>query len=278
MTTLRLDRIELKNFRCFSQCEIDFHPDLNVLVAENANGKTALLDAVSLALSVYVNAIYPDERLKKIERSDVRLVPDGASRMQPVLLCRYDATGIVSDQVVKWTSTVNTYSAKLRPSTRDLKAVQFSAQTLRDDAVVLPLVAFYGTSRLWSEHRLTEGRRTSQAVRQRCCTRAAICLRSRYLTEDNGITPCRKNLPEVQRPEFRPSTAGSRSTSARIQSVRITASRPISALGAVHSATAMLSSVLVGTTPCSNVAPAASIHRSRATRASLRSTSVSAPT
>lgn len=161
MTSLRMDRLVLTNFRCFSHCEIDFHPHLNVLVAENANGKTALLDAVSLALSAYVNAVYPVERIKKIERSDVRLVPDGKSGMQPVLPCRFDATGIVSDQAVEWASAVNTDSAKVRPTTRDLKPIQLSAQTLRDDAAVLPLVAFYGTSRLWSEHRLTEGRRTS---------------------------------------------------------------------------------------------------------------------
>jgi predicted ATP-binding protein involved in virulence len=66
-----------------------------------------------------------------------------------------------ASQPVKWGSTVSSYAAKVRPSTRDLKPAQIAAQTPRDENDTLPLVAFYGTGRLWAEHRLTEGRRTS---------------------------------------------------------------------------------------------------------------------
>ena len=45
MTALRLDKLSLTNFRCFAHCEVAFHPNLAVLVAENGSGKTAVLDA-----------------------------------------------------------------------------------------------------------------------------------------------------------------------------------------------------------------------------------------
>ena len=118
----------------------------------------------------------------------------------------------------------------------------------------------------------------AQAVRQRCCTRTGIGLRSRYLTEESGISPCRRNLSKIRCIGSRPSTAGSRSTSARIPSVRTMAPRLPRLLGAARSATAMSSSVLDGSTPCSSATPAASIRLSRATRASLRSARVWAPT
>lgn len=161
MSSLRLDNLVLTNFRCFAHCDISLHPRLTVLVAENGNGKTAVLDAASLALSAYVNALHPAEKLRKIERTDVRLAPADARGMEPCLPTGFAAAGIVADQALRWASTVSAYGAKVRPSTRELKELQHTAQVLRNDNALLPLVAFYGTGRLWSEHRLTEGRRTS---------------------------------------------------------------------------------------------------------------------
>ncbi|NEJ60790.1 AAA family ATPase [Rhizobium leguminosarum] len=161
MTSLRLNSLSLQNFRCFDSCEIEFHPTLTVLVAENGKGKTALLDAASLALSAFVNALTPDERLRKIERSDVRLVPIPADGMQPQLPCSFAAAGIVAGKDIRWSSQMAGYGVKARPSASGLKTLQQVAPELRVENSVLPLVAFYGTGRLWAEHRLTEGRRTS---------------------------------------------------------------------------------------------------------------------
>ena len=51
---MRLDAIELKNFRCFEQLKITLHPELTVLIAENGMGKTTILDAARIALWPYV--------------------------------------------------------------------------------------------------------------------------------------------------------------------------------------------------------------------------------
>lgn len=161
MTSLQLDNLALRNFRCFTSCDIAFHPRLTVLVAENGNGKTALMDATSLAVSAYVNAIFPAEPLKKIERKDVRLALDETNVMQPSVPTHIVANGIVADEPVHWGTAVQTYGPKIRPSTRDFKALRLATERLRHDDALLPLVAFYGTGRLWSEQRLAGGRRTS---------------------------------------------------------------------------------------------------------------------
>lgn len=161
MTALRLDELSLTNYRCFSRCEVEFHPELSVLVAENGSGKTAVLDAAASALSVFVNALYSAEPIKKLLRTDVRLVPDQPNGMIPSLPTEYDAKGTVADERVGWKSAVMTYGDKVRPSTRDFSDIRDFAQRFKSEAKVLPLVAYYGTGRLWSEHRLTESRRTS---------------------------------------------------------------------------------------------------------------------
>jgi predicted ATP-binding protein involved in virulence len=161
MTALRLDKLSLTNFRSFSKCEIALHPGLTVLVAENGSGKTAVLDAAGVALSVFVNALYPPEKVRRIERGDVRLIPGQERRMSPCLPTEYEAQGTVQSKVVKWKSTVRTYGEKVRPSTQHLVLLKAAAQPFLSDTSILPLVAFYGTGRLWSEQRQTEYRRSS---------------------------------------------------------------------------------------------------------------------
>lgn len=161
MTALRLDKLSLTNFRCFSHCEVEFHPGLTVLVAENGSGKTAVLDAAGAALSVFVHAIYPPENVRRIERSDVRLIPGQGRRMSPCLPTEYEAQATVQDIETRWKSAVRTYRDKVRPSTRHFDPLKAAAQPFLSDTAVLPLIAFYGTGRLWSEQRQTEYRRSS---------------------------------------------------------------------------------------------------------------------
>lgn len=204
MTELRLDKLALKNFRCFTEATVSFHPSLTVFVAENGNGKTALLDAASLALSAYINAIYPPERLKKIERSDVRVAPSNDGKMPPCLPTAFAAEGLLAGHHVEWASEVRNYGDKVRPSTRQLRELQTAAQALRTNATVLPLVAFYGTGRLWSEPRLTEGRRTSITDVNERLTGYADCLTSS--SSFKGVaTWYRHRVQETASPAFRES-------------------------------------------------------------------------
>lgn len=178
MTDLRLDKLTLTNFRCFLRCEVDFHPMLTVLVAENGSGKTAVLDAAASALSLFVNSLYPPERVKRIERSDVRLVPGQDHAMEPCLPTEYAASGVIRNLAVTWTSEIKAYGNKARPSIRNLRPLRDASQYFLSDEATLPLVAYYGTGRLWSEHRLTEHRRSSVTNVEERVTGYADCLTS----------------------------------------------------------------------------------------------------
>lgn len=47
---MKIEQVSLKNFRCFEQLDVTFHPQLTVLIAPNGAGKTTILDAVRIAL------------------------------------------------------------------------------------------------------------------------------------------------------------------------------------------------------------------------------------
>ncbi len=52
---MNIDRINLKNYRCFDAFELDFHRQLTVIVALNGQGKTTVLDAIKVALWPFVS-------------------------------------------------------------------------------------------------------------------------------------------------------------------------------------------------------------------------------
>ena len=48
-----MNYIELDNYRCFTKLRMDFGERINLLVGDNASGKTSLLLAVRSALSAF---------------------------------------------------------------------------------------------------------------------------------------------------------------------------------------------------------------------------------
>ena len=51
---MKIEQVRLKNFRCFEQLDVTFHPQLTVLTAPNGACKSTLLDAVRIALLTFV--------------------------------------------------------------------------------------------------------------------------------------------------------------------------------------------------------------------------------
>ena len=48
---MKVDRIEITNYKGFESCDVDFHTKMNVFIGSNASGKTTLLNAILKGLS-----------------------------------------------------------------------------------------------------------------------------------------------------------------------------------------------------------------------------------
>src|SRR5258708_27046261 len=117
--TLRLNRFKLSNFRCFTDCSLELNPNLTVLVAENAQGKTAILNAISIALDVFVAAIARRKHCHEFEPSDIHRIKNvGVKDMVPAPAVRFDADGLVDGASITWSRTLNSRSAFARNSTK----------------------------------------------------------------------------------------------------------------------------------------------------------------
>ena len=67
-----LQSLHIKGFRCIREAHLTFNPGLNILIGENNDGKTAVIDELRICLS-YGNQrrdIYVSERDFFIDRAD----------------------------------------------------------------------------------------------------------------------------------------------------------------------------------------------------------------
>lgn len=167
---MRLDKLRLKNFRCFSDIEIDLNEKLTVLVAENGQGKSALLDAIRIALWPFVSSFDIARNAKNdpangISIADVRLIKMSHGDMARQLPSEVAMTG---DFGMGNTATWVRYRDKETKSTKTkddgdtskMKSCAAAIQTqIRDPkkpTIDLPVFGYYGTGRLWSQKKLTE--------------------------------------------------------------------------------------------------------------------------
>jgi len=72
---MRINRIQISNFKCFEQLNVEFHKDhnLHVIIAPNMIGKSALIKALRIAASTYLRKISPT-RANTISNSDHRVI------------------------------------------------------------------------------------------------------------------------------------------------------------------------------------------------------------
>lgn len=156
---MRIESIKLKNFRCFEDLDIAFHPQLTVIVGKNASGKSTILDAVAIAAGTFSYGF--DNTNNKIEKSDAHLVTTQLGSMidnQSLFPVSITADGVVSDCKMTWkrqlTGTLRASSKPTNDLAGDLlKLVESykSRMAKRDTTLILPVIAYYDTGRLWKQ-------------------------------------------------------------------------------------------------------------------------------
>jgi len=170
---MKLDSISLKNFRCYRNISLTLHPKVTVLVANNGQGKTALLDAIRIGLWPYVSSFdlaktaYADPA-NTITIADTLMLKSGKN-MARQLPSEVILIGNYGDGTKTWMrfrdSEARKSQTKDDSQTRELKDFAVNLQkSIRDVNAKpknLPIFGFYGTGRLWNEKRLTESKKGS---------------------------------------------------------------------------------------------------------------------
>lgn len=161
--SLRIDYLRLTNYRCFADLEITFDPRLTVLVANNGQGKTAVLDAIATALGPFVGA-FDDGKDRAFERDDIRLLRAGDSNRMELADggVKLESMGVVNYETASWKRQLA--GPKSRTTRKDAQVLTAAGKRLQSQVrqeteamttgTCLPIVAYYPTDRLWNLRRV----------------------------------------------------------------------------------------------------------------------------
>ena len=160
---MRIDKLTIKNFKGFQEEAYSLNPRFTVFIGDNAKGKTAILNALSVAMgSFFLGIDGVDSRT--IQQNEIRILTiSGQPKPQkPVTI---DAEWHPSQEemalwkgspiksVMKWKREV----LKSNTTSKDAKEIKAFAEDLLKNSregnpTVFPVLAFYGTGRLWAMH------------------------------------------------------------------------------------------------------------------------------
>lgn len=176
---MKLKEIRLKNFRCYEDLTVPLHEQLTVLVAPNGQGKTAILDAISIALWDFVKKFdlaKPSPAYNiGISKNDIRIIKDIEEiveyRLQGGMIRQLDTEIIATDlNDFTWKRYKDSETAGSRTKEdSNARLLQKKAQKIQKnirnsqlEAQDLPLFAYYGTGKLWHEKRLMKKQRQNK--------------------------------------------------------------------------------------------------------------------
>ncbi|KEO83535.1 AAA family ATPase [Tumebacillus flagellatus] len=155
---MKIEWMKLENFHGFREKEISFHPQFTVLVGDNASGKTAVLEGVSVAIGAFANALVKNADLREIEPEEVRLKKfqhGEIPTLEPqypsyVHFCSSIDNQMVDAMVLK--EERNTHLGVDLIYEVYSNAEALGRKILSGESVKLPIFSFFRTSRLWSQN------------------------------------------------------------------------------------------------------------------------------
>jgi predicted ATP-binding protein involved in virulence len=160
---MHLTKIQLTNFRCYENLDIDLDPGFNIMVGVNGTGKTAILEAVRIAIgSLFLEVDKVQDKISSpgISDKDVRLL--NMEMQYPVnisasALFGNHLTNVFSSEKnkeISWTRSVEKRGGRtIKTHANEMKKVSACLQGLvrNGHKEVIPIVVYYSTDRFKRE-------------------------------------------------------------------------------------------------------------------------------
>lgn len=154
-----LQSLKLHNFRCFEDIEFEFHKKLTVIVGANGAGKTSILEGSAIAISsmfVKMDGLKAQSIVR--EQAHLKSYSIGSTKdVEEQYPVDVSAIAQTYTQRKKWKRSLNTPNGKT--TIIDAKDIIDLGINLQNDIrkgnknIILPIIAYYGTGRLWDYHR-----------------------------------------------------------------------------------------------------------------------------
>lgn len=156
---MRIERLTVQNFKKFADQTFTLHPQFTLLVGENGSGKTTVLDALAVAIGVWLVKT-PDTMLnssrRNILKGEIRLEPSREGDRIQFQQCRpvfVKVTGQIGERDnLTWNRQITT-EGKITNNAEAEAALAVISDIYSRDAkgehVLCPVLAYYGAGRAW---------------------------------------------------------------------------------------------------------------------------------
>jgi predicted ATP-binding protein involved in virulence len=173
---MRIDRLDVENFKCFAKQSFELHPRMTVFVGENGTGKTAVLDALAVAASVWL-VRGPEAGMvrsgREIRRSDIRVVGRrSGDRWQFVQSGEVLVSGFgrIGEREGEWWRKLALHGVT-SVGTDSPETTKLIQELYRRDGqgeeILFPVLAYYGAGRAWLPSKTpTDGKRIEGPARR----------------------------------------------------------------------------------------------------------------
>ena len=155
---MRIDRVHVRNFKCFGEQDLELHPRFTLLVGDNGAGKTTLLDALAVAAGVWL-VRPPDSTLansgRNILPTEIRLDSRQEGDRPQFFECKpvsVEAEGEISGRGVRWCRQIRREGSRTTNANAKaaLEIIEDHFSRVRDgEPIPSPVIAYYGAGRAW---------------------------------------------------------------------------------------------------------------------------------
>jgi len=148
---VNIQYIKIKNFKIFEDKEFFFHPQMNVIIGNNATGKTSVLEALSYSLGTFFLGLKGvDLRALKNREKRKKIISSDNSEIQ--LPFRIDVKHTLDNNSYQWYRSTNKEKggATSYKNAKNMinKAKELDEKVRNGENVTLPLISYYGTDRV----------------------------------------------------------------------------------------------------------------------------------
>jgi len=160
---MRLTKLHIENFRGIEKFEISFLDQFTVLIGENGTGKTSILDATAVSMSNFLSKLFEHFKIKQLE---IHQIKENDIRVQlfdeykkPFFPVKITVNAVFNDEPLKFNVVFENKNENKSKIEREINVrmswsnsnKQLNIFSDQQENALLPLIAYYGTGRLWSK-------------------------------------------------------------------------------------------------------------------------------
>jgi len=149
---MKIQKLELQNFRYFEHKEFNFPNQFTVIIGDNGTGKTAIVDALAIGINCFFSQfaqIQMHHGNFPLNQNDVRLILsiiDQVKTIKYIYPCHILCRGVVNNTGLEWVTELKQEKTSYMSSN-----IGEFLLNLIEEKSILPLLAYYRNSRLWGQ-------------------------------------------------------------------------------------------------------------------------------